>query len=375
MATPIYLWTIRDESGQESVVRMRAESVPESMEMLEAGGKTPLALHTDDVMAAVIGEGFQENWEKVVTPEMQVRFLYEPVETWGQALAGAFRQARTLWFLSAALFAFFAAFHGVEFEPPVAVSVVAAVGVTLAAVGKSRSMVVFGRLNRSKAWRRWAEVLGCCDRLAAPRMGISRESLLIERACAKAGLGQMSEALAVFDSMAAASGKPDWLLKTHRSRLYKAAGDHPGAAVELRAALELKPDLGVARLDLADVLLELGDLHGARVEYDLACRCEIPLIAKPMAKGVGGALALEEGRPMEARQLLRYGLDEIAPYRRMALMEAFVHQLNTWLCLAEAALGDRDEAVRLYGDVKEFLAATGETELLERCRYAVGGSN
>ncbi len=129
-----------------------------------------------------------------------------------------------------------------------------------------------------------------------------------------------------------------------------------------------------ARLDLADVLLEAGDLHAARVEYDLVCGYELPLLARPLAKGVAGALAFEEGRPVEARQLLRYGLDEIEPYKKIALMEQFVHGLNAWLCLAEAAVGERDEALRLYGEVKEFLAATGETELLERCRYALGGS-
>ncbi len=42
----------------------------------------------------------------------------------------------------------------------------------------------------------------------------------------------------------------------------------------------MKPDLVAARLDLADVLLEAGDLHAARVEYDLVCGYELPLLAR-----------------------------------------------------------------------------------------------
>lgn len=189
MSEPSYLWTIRDESGQESVVRIRAGSVTESMERLEAGGRTPVALHTDDVMAVEMGAGMPENWEQIVTPEMQFKFLYQPIETWGQALAGAFRQARTLYFLSAGLFVFFVFFHGIGFDPPVAVSFVAVVGVTLTALIKARPMVAYGQLNRSKVWRRWGEVIRLCDRLAAmKRAGMFAESLAVERACAMAGL-------------------------------------------------------------------------------------------------------------------------------------------------------------------------------------------
>ena len=375
MSEPSYLWTIRDESGQESVVRIRAGSVLESMENLKAVGRMPVALHTDDLMAVEMEAGMPENWEKSVTPEMQFKFLYQPIGTWGQALAEAFRQAKSLFVLSAALFFIAAAFHGIEFDPPVAVSFFAAVGVTMAALFRCRSAVIYGKLNRSKVWRRWGEVVQRCDQLGAMRGSwISSETLLVERACAMAGQGRLREALALFDSMTAESEKPEWLLRTRRSRLFRATRDYSGATVDLRAALALKPDLPTVRLELADILRKLGDLRAAREEYDQACRYELPLIGKPMAKGIAGALAFEEGRPTEARQLLRYGLDEIEPYRRMALMEQWVHQLNIWLCLAEAAVGERGEAARLYGEVKEFLLETGETELLERCRYALGGS-
>ena len=89
-----------------------------------------------------------------------------------------------------------------------------------------------------------------------------------------------------------------------------------------------------------------------------------------MAEGV---LALEEGRPEAARELLEEAARLAEPLRHTtALMGTAIDRIHTYLTLACAATGDHAAAEAHYRIAEPRLRAFRRTDLIDRCQAALG---
>ena len=118
----------------------------------------------------------------------------------------------------------------------------------------------------------------------------------------------------MYGSSAAESGTAEWVKLFRQSQIEIEGGQRREAAQTMRGAIELKPDAVVLRLGLADALMGMGDLRGARAEFNFVKELVATPLLGPLIKIVDGALALEEGRADYARVQLRMALVESEPF-------------------------------------------------------------
>ena len=86
-----------------------------------------------------------------------------------------------------------------------------------------------------------------------------------------------------------------------------------------------------------------------------------------------GIVALEEGRPQAARELLEEAARLAEPLRHTtALMGTAIDRIHTYLTLACAAVGDHAAAEAHYRIAEPRLRAFQTTDLIERCELALG---
>lgn len=123
-------------------------------------------------------------------------------------------------------------------------------------------------------------------------------------------------------------------------------GDYPSAIIMLKNALEQNPDDAQARYWMATVYLDTGDALSAEKEIRLALKLSHP------AEAAFPVLA----RSLHAQGLFQKVLDETA-----ALADQPLADVQTVRADALLALGKRDEAIKLYGQVlaaqPKFVAA------------------
>ena len=78
-----------------------------------------------------------------------------------------------------------------------------------------------------------------------------------------------------------------------------------------------------------------------------------------------------ERKPTEARQQLDQALVGFQPMAHHDLVEGLVLFTKSYLCAVHGELGDLPAARKLFNEVKKFLTAHREEELLKACRAKV----
>jgi tetratricopeptide (TPR) repeat protein len=184
----------------------------------------------------------------------------------------------------------------------------------------------------------------------------------------------VEEGLENLRAFAADEKTPAWLYWGWLADVFW-AGRLPDRVIEcLEKAAEHAPDNPTVLTDLAAAYLRWDRGPGrARPLLERARRQEISDIVEPIVTGTEGHLALAEGRPDRAVELLHRALDGIRPFRHATpLIGPQVDRIHTYLCLAYAAAGDRGAAVRHFRLAEPRLVALKQDDLLERCRNAAG---
>ena len=229
----------------------------------------------------------------------------------------------------------------------------------------------FERAMSFNAWARWAEMLAA---LKPVRRMVPAPQYAFFEAKALAGLGRLDEALETVRPYADDPNTPAWLYWGQLADVFHAAklGDR---AIECsEKAVEHAPDNPTVLIDLAMSLLRYRrDAARARPLLERARAHEISDLLAPFVLMAEGVLALEEGRPEKARELLEDSARRAEPFRHTtALMGAAIDRIHTYLTLACAATGDPAAAEAHYQIAEPRLRAFETTDLIERCQAALG---
>jgi tetratricopeptide (TPR) repeat protein len=240
----------------------------------------------------------------------------------------------------------------------------------------SQSRRNYARLNRAKVDGRWDEVLKCVERLRrsrkSTRIGVSEVELARNYALALAHLGRLDEAVAEFRRFENSPNLAHWLYCSHLAGIYK-AGRQFDRAVEMQLQLVAeKPGLSAGWIDLAGMLVKkLKRPAEAREALARAAMLESTPIAKPHVLTTEGVILWREGKLAEARDRLEQALTEFKPFAHKPLVKASILSAKSYLCAVNRALGNEDETRKLFAEVKKYLVAHQEDELLQACRVTI----
>lgn len=375
-----FLWRGKDKSGRTRAERVWADNAQEARLQLRNEGWSDLELIKDEL---VTSEAFKiepdpcmdDEPNEFDTPEYDAKFfegkgpgvvsqtLKAIVESWFMLLVSAaafalgyYRHQLWLMITGAAVFAFL-------------VLLTPAIHLFFTIFGTSKK---FDRLLRAKLWGRWDEVLEAVEALEKRDWltggKIPALELVKSRAQAYAAQGQLEEGLKIFSKLEHHSNIEHWVYLSFLASVYDVGKSHE-QALELRrqAAIE-KPDNSAVWIDLSYTCVRwLNRPAEAREFLAKAQALELTGLGKAYLPFLRGIICWRERKMSEAVKELEQALVSFKPWVRNPQAEGLIFLGKAHLCACHRALGNRAKADKLFQQVKAFLEAHKENELIAAC--------
>ncbi len=370
---PNFIWTAKDRQGKPIVKEVSAETIEESRAMLLAEGYTDLELKSDEIMDASRERFASVNKGRKSSPEEFVRHLGNvPQTTLGIIFKGIVQNA--IFYLLMIALTVVAIFRGHKTNA-IVTGIITVVWLVFR-IWMSLPLIYHVKLNKAKEWHRWTEVLQLVKKLERIQLVHSikfpAQSLVRDRAQALAGLGRLSDALMELEKIENQPEMPNWLYKAHLAEIYSIAKDYDKSLEYGWKALEEKQTPALY-LDLANRLLRYKkDTVKAKEILAKIEKDTLTEIAKPYYLRCQGILDYIEGDYASAREELEVSLKMMEQTRDRPFRDGNISVVKGYLCCVLAKRGGLTEAKRCFEQVREYLIATSETELLEECKKAIG---
>lgn len=370
-----YVWTAKDPSGSPVVREIEANSIEESKSALQAEGCTELELKSEEVMevaTAGMPRKFQVLGKEVeITAAERLKHRGKRPPTILSALGRGIAQSK--WFFILMLIIAAWEFYRGRMTSLILTGAGVILWLVFLVVIRTPG-IYYGRLHKAADWYRWQEVLDIVDRLKQigkfhfikiPPLELGRQ-----RAKALAGLGRLTEAVAEFSEFENQPNCPGWMYKASLAGIHDIAKQHTKAVAYNLDAIREKPT-AVLYLDLANRYVRyLKDPDKARAALAETEKETLMDIAKPFLFRCRGILAFLEGDNTTAKQEFEASLAAMEKFPHVPYRDGHISVTKAYLCCVLANQGDVPAAKRNFMAAKEYLVATGETELLERCQRA-----
>jgi tetratricopeptide (TPR) repeat protein len=368
---PEYLATVRRADGRKITENVVATSADEAMRLLRERGCDDVVLHTDDIGALFTRQ--REKAEHISPGEyLLIRKLprglgffvvvtLQGYRTMGPAMVGMALALAFLGYngLSLAYWGWLTA--AILMFPP-AFSLVATL------FGR-RPLMRYRQMIDALHWGRWEECLRVAD-LVGPKVEL--HVVAFDKAKALAGMDRLDEALRLVEPFGDGKAIPGWHYRSLLALVYDFARRRDEAMALREQAVELAPDNASMILGLGNCIIwRTRDARRARGLLSRAREHALSDMTAPFATLLEGLILLEEGRPREALSVLEAAHKVFHARKHMALGYMPVEQAMLGLALTHAALGESDEALKLYGKVRPRLVAL-RSERLERGDRAIG---
>jgi tetratricopeptide (TPR) repeat protein len=370
-AMPEYLATVRRPDGRKVTENVIADSADEAVRILRERGYDEVVLHNDDIMAL-----FTRQREKAehISPGDYLLFRKLPRGV-GFFVVVTRQGYRKMW--SAMVpFALILAYLRLAGYPWTFLDWLC-VAILLFPPAFALVVALFGRGTQARYqqmmdalyWGRWEESLRRADRI---KVKASPHEIPLRKAQALAGMDRLDEALTLVKPFGDGKTVPGWFYRSMLAQVFEFARRRDEAIAQLEQAVELAPDnatmlMGLARL----VIWHKRDARRARELLTQARAHALSDLSAPFADLLEGVILLEEGRPRDALPLLEAAHKSYHARRNMGLGYVQAEHAMLGLALAHAALGESDEALKLYGKVRPRLVAL-RSGVIDRCDRAIG---
>jgi len=370
-AMPEYLATVRRPDGRKVTENVVASSADEAVRFLRERGYDEVVLHSDDTMALFIRQ--REKAEHISPGDyLLLRNLPRGV---GLFVVVTLNGYRKMWF-TMVLTAFGLAYLRSGLRPwaywdwlCVAILLLPPAFALCVALFGGRIRARHQRMLDALFWGRWEECLWRADRVG---LKVPPQEIALRKAQALAGLDRLDEALRLVEPFADGQAVPFWFYRSMLAQVYEFARRRDTAIAQLEQAVELAPDNGTMLLSLArHVIWHKRDPRRARELLTQARTHALSDITTPFADLLEGVILLEEGRPRDALPVLEAAHKVFHARRHMPLGYLAVEQAMLARALTHAALGESEEALKLYGKARPRLVAL-RSEGLDRCDRAIG---
>jgi len=376
---PSYLYEAIGPAGRKVQDRVEGESLAEAKASLSALGYTDIVFWESDLTRDVkdlnlAGAGLPVDGDGAtqLTPAEAIA---------GRRRRGAAR--RIIWafrknfffivpLLAGNLYFLTKISHLTELEWKIFERTLGALGLVLLLCTPSACYQVILRASVWKDWKQMRRFIRIARWIRGKiKMGIPEYELQTREAFALASEGQLSQALQKMEEVRTKFPIKPYIFLSRLGTVYEYAGMPEKRIEYLRQAMAGAPSgLAILKLDLAMVLARGGrDIAGAKqllAEATTMGKSRIECAGVSKCKGI---IAVEEKKFTEAQSSLK---EAIALFSDVgsALVEWTICEIKAYLCLACAGLGQRDEASRLWREIKPLLVARNERELIRRCATA-----
>lgn len=376
---PKFIWTVKNHHGDRQIREVTADTVTAAQMALEAEGCTDLVLETDEIYDVVQAERkpatfFGEPIQRTAAQKLKIR-AQEPRTFWTVLRDGVRRTWAVLVVIGL-----------VTLEEMVRGNWLSAqilAGCLLLWLGtlilNGLPSILFRQCVTALEWSRWRQVLAICTRMEwlsrVHHLKVPPYFLAQSRAKALAGLGWLPEAVALFAPFAGTPGCPVWLHHLFMAGIYYIGQDNAAGLACTRASVAEKPGT-VGYLELATRLV--------RHHHD-------PAAARQALAGVSKTTmtANEQTFYLRCRGMIAWREGQAGPARRdfeaaLAMMLKSPHEFyryggicvtKGWLACVLAHQGERAAAEQHFTAARKYLAATGETELMEEYAKLTGAGD
>ena len=372
---PRYVFTAKDAGGQTLQESVDAESAEAAQQILRERGLLELVLVTSDALSGAIAPaGRPPDHAEARSDDARSRVSFADAKgRSGRVLAATRLLFGQLWWLTAfgALLFLWLRWGG----RPVGGFDLLALLLVGAPLGLAALTQLFGpgetyaqllQLLHEARWEAALELLPRLERSLGPMVvGLYRARCL-------AGLGRVEEAYRLAESLRPPQPSKLTPYLAQLGPVYDAAHDPTRHIAVLEEALTVAADKAVFQLDLALVLvLRRRDPLGARRYLDASKGATLPAhsgFARPL---IAALIALEDGRLLEAKELLIAAQVQLAPHLGKS---PTLESMRVLVCYAEAlvlaGLGDLVGARRSAKVARPYLEAHGDRASLDRLREA-----
>ncbi len=363
---PSFLITATAPSGTRETIEVNAENSQDACRDLESRGYRDIALHTNDVFAALSQSEPNEHPDTPpLLPREKLTYLDKSkLQLFVQFAKSHYRQSVWSIVIVTAIVAYLWAQSGPNWFTILLLVAMYVLPLILAGYYVFQSTPRWlGRLGDALEWGRWEEIL---ELLPTLRGEISEAELHFDEACALAGLGRRDAAIAAMVKYRDHEDVPPWLFQTRLARVYGILQMEDKVIDCERKAYEAAPEVPQVIIGLALAYLTYEkDLEGAkeliasaeqRYLTDYQRTVEIPLLK--------GMAALNAGDFQEAERFFR----SLAARDRTGL-ESDIE--SAFLAVALAHQGKMHEAERLFQRSRARLVALNSKRLLARWERAI----
>jgi len=370
---PEYLATGRRPDGRKVTENVVADSADDAVQFLRERGYDEVVLHNDDLMALLTRQ--REKAEHISPGDyLRLRNLPRGVGLFVVVTLNGYRRTWFVMLLSAlALANLRHAGRPWAYWDWLCVAILLlppalACGFALFGVG-SRARARYQRMMDALYWGRWEEALRRADRVGRK---LSPHEIPFRKAQALAGMDRLDEALSLVEPFGDGKALPGWFYHSMLAQIYEFARRRDAVIAQLEEAVELAPDNATMLMSLARHLIwHKRDARRARELLTQARMHALSDMTTPFADLLEGLILLEEGRPREALPILDAAHNVFHARRHMPMGYLPVEQAMLERALTHAALGETEEALKLYSNVRPRLVAL-RSAVLDRCDRAIG---
>ena len=237
--------------------------------------------------------------------------------------------------------------------------------------------VAYQRLLMAKVWARWGAVYRwvTCLRFLKQYGNAPLPDFHLDGFVAKAlaAEGQLNDAVTLLRKYENEESVPRSFYYSELGSVYD-RGRAFDKAIECRArAVEVGTGSAAEHIDYAlTLIVRLRNPQCARTALAAIADKEIIDLAAVSLSYCWGVIALEEGKLETAKTHLLTAFQQASPYATNILMIEFFMELKTYLVIIFAKLSDQQKASKLFHEVKPFLIAHQEVDLMQRCLEALG---
>ncbi len=376
MTPRLYLFSAKNPSGHKVTDRVEARSTTEAVEVLTRHGLTEITLHDDDETAPVITSPKERRKYESIDPQTALKLkTAKPADSFWLLVINAYRKSLTTSLLLIALVVLRrvqgqpwgwldGSLLALWLLPPIII------------LWFSRVGDVYRQVQLAAVEGRWNDVPAMLPRLERVLMKIGPKGVL-EMAKWRAWMliesGHADQAPELITSLRGRPGISESAIQNSLAGVYGAIPDIESAIACLRRATECAPAETIGWIGLAEVLaVHARRPEEARAALNTAMSQPIGDICRNGVLAIEGAIALGEGRAVDAKTKLAESIKGIEPMKIASPIA--IGLIRVYQCLLAEALAlsaDLPAARREFEQCAEGLRRNRFFHLLDRASAAI----